>query len=151
MAAVVRESGGRSVPASCQVAATPIPSGLHREYRLQHTLRELGVRDISDHRQGRARDSDTGSGAGGKRDRGTVRADGSLRMSGLACDSNTRSLERTLKVFVDHYNLYRPHRHLGLVPPNDPPTANAETNGHRIKVRRRDRLGGLLHEYERAT
>jgi transposase InsO family protein len=64
---------------------------------------------------------------------------------------NTRHLERTLKVFVDHYNRCRPHRSLGLVPPNGPPPANAETNGHRIKLRRRDRLGGLLHEYERAA
>jgi putative transposase len=33
--AVVRESGGRSVPACCRVAATPILNGLHHEYRLE--------------------------------------------------------------------------------------------------------------------
>ena len=35
VAAVVRESDGRSVPARCRVAATPILSGLHHEYRLE--------------------------------------------------------------------------------------------------------------------
>jgi len=35
VAAVVSESGGRSVPAGCRVAATPILSGLHHEYRLE--------------------------------------------------------------------------------------------------------------------
>ena len=64
---------------------------------------------------------------------------------------NGRHLERTLKVFVDHYNGCRPHRSLGLVPPNGPPPETAETSGHPIQVRRRDRLGGLLHEYERAA
>jgi putative transposase len=33
-AAVARESDGRSVPAGCGIAATPILSGLHHEYRL---------------------------------------------------------------------------------------------------------------------
>jgi hypothetical protein len=42
-------------------------------------------------------------------------------------------------------------RSMGLVPPNGPPPIDAETNGHQIKVRRRGRLGGLLHEYERAA
>jgi transposase InsO family protein len=64
---------------------------------------------------------------------------------------NARHLEQTLKVFVDHYNRDRPHRSLGLVPPNRPPSANAEPRGHPIKVGRRDRLGGLLHVYERAA
>jgi transposase InsO family protein len=34
-AAVVRESDGRSVPAGWRVAATPVLSGLHHEYRLE--------------------------------------------------------------------------------------------------------------------
>ena len=64
---------------------------------------------------------------------------------------NARHLENTVKVFVDHYNRCRPHRSLGLVPPNGPPRGHAETNGHPTRVRRRDRLGGLLHEYVRAA
>jgi hypothetical protein len=64
---------------------------------------------------------------------------------------NMRDLERTLKGFVDHYNSCRPHRNLGLVPPNGRPPVKQETIGQPIEVRRRDRLGGLLHEYERAA
>jgi hypothetical protein len=63
---------------------------------------------------------------------------------------NTRHLERTLTVFVDHYNRHRPHRSLDLVPPNGRPATEKWTGSHPLAIRRRDRLGGLLHEYERA-
>jgi len=64
---------------------------------------------------------------------------------------NRRHLERVLRVFVDHYNTHRPHRSLNLAPPDPserrvrvarPPTAGVE---------RRDRLGGLIHEYSLAA
>ena len=64
---------------------------------------------------------------------------------------NARHLAHTVKLFVDHYNSYRPHRNLGLVPPNGRPSIKSETNRKPLNVRRRDRLGGLLHEYERAA
>jgi len=64
---------------------------------------------------------------------------------------NARHLEHTVRVFVDHDNSRRPHRSLGLVPPNGPPTVTAESDGQLIEVRRRDRLGGLVHEYVRAA
>jgi transposase InsO family protein len=64
---------------------------------------------------------------------------------------NARHLEHTVKVFVDHYNSGRPHRSLGLVPPNGRAPVKPETIGRPIKVSRRDRLGGLLHEYEPAA
>jgi putative transposase len=64
---------------------------------------------------------------------------------------NTQHLEPTLKIFVDHYNRCRPHRSLGLVPPNGRPAVEPETIGQPLNVRRRDRLGGLLHEYKRAA
>ena len=62
-----------------------------------------------------------------------------------------RQLERVLRTYVDHYNRKRPHRALGLVAPHPPgePTPAADANP--AQVRRRDRLGGLLHEYERAA
>ena len=57
-----------------------------------------------------------------------------------------RHLERVLRVYVRHYNRQRPHRALNLRAPEQeefettPPSVGAT-------VRRRDRLGGLLHEY----
>jgi transposase InsO family protein len=64
---------------------------------------------------------------------------------------NAQHLEHTVKVFVEYYNDCRPHRSLGLVPPNGPLPVEPEPIGEPIKVRRRDRLGGLLHQYERAA
>jgi transposase InsO family protein len=60
-----------------------------------------------------------------------------------------RQLDRVLHVFVEHYNRERPHRALGRCPPASlqpilPPPPDAA-------VERRDRLGGLLHEYYRAA
>lgn len=63
---------------------------------------------------------------------------------------NARHLERTLTVFIDHYNGWRPHRALDLAPPNGRPPARW-TGTQPITLNRRDRLGGLLHEYERAA
>ena len=60
---------------------------------------------------------------------------------------NRRHLERVLRVYVDHYNTQRPHRGVGLRPP-DPTNLAATTVG---EVRRHDRLGGLIHEYHRAA
>ena len=61
---------------------------------------------------------------------------------------NRRHLESVLRVYVDHYNRERPHRALGLRPP-DPDTPQA--GSHVGKIHRRDRLGGLIHEYHRAA
>ena len=63
---------------------------------------------------------------------------------------NLRHLERVLQVFADHYNTHRPHRSLEQQPPlveTDPVSAH----DHEWRVRRRDRLGGLLHEYKLAA
>jgi putative transposase len=59
-----------------------------------------------------------------------------------------RHLERVLRVYVDHYNTERPHRVLGRVPPlaTQPPTPPPQA-----AIERRDRLGGLLHEYHLAA
>ena len=61
---------------------------------------------------------------------------------------NRRHLEHVLRVYVDHYNTQRPHRALSLQPPDptEPPSRLASS-----KVHRRDRLGGLLHEYYRTA
>ncbi len=58
-----------------------------------------------------------------------------------------RHLERVLRVYGSHYNEHRPHRALCLVPPDGrDPTPLAATQN----LRRRDLLGGLIHEYEAA-
>jgi putative transposase len=63
-----------------------------------------------------------------------------------------RHLERVLGEYVRHYNDQRPHRSLALRPPvgidtGSVPSAVAVIDG----VRRRDRLGGLVHEYYQAV
>ena len=57
-------------------------------------------------------------------------------------------LEQVPGVYVDHYNVHRSHRALRLEPP-DPPVGSTVISENRRRVRRRDRLGGLLHEYHR--
>jgi transposase InsO family protein len=58
-----------------------------------------------------------------------------------------RHLEHVLRGYRRHYNEHRPHRALQLLPPNarDPTPRPAST-----EPRRRDVLGGLIHEYEAA-
>jgi transposase InsO family protein len=56
-----------------------------------------------------------------------------------------RHLRLVLGEYADHYNTHRPHRTLNQHPPNrrpDPPASGAN-----VCVLRRDRLGGLIHEY----
>jgi putative transposase len=59
---------------------------------------------------------------------------------------NRRHLEHVLRVYVDHYNTQRPHRALALCPPE--PEGDTSRGG---EIWRRDRLGGLIHEYYRAA
>jgi transposase InsO family protein len=60
-----------------------------------------------------------------------------------------RQLDRVLRVFVEHYNSERPHRALGRCPPARPQPMRPPPPDAAVK--RRDRLGGLLHEYYRAA
>jgi putative transposase len=64
---------------------------------------------------------------------------------------SARHLDRALTVFIDHYNGWPPHRSLDLTPPNGRTSAEARTGTQPITLKRRDRLGGLLHEYELAA
>jgi putative transposase len=60
---------------------------------------------------------------------------------------NQRHAAAVLAEYAEHYDSHRPHRTLGQAAPLRPlpqPTTN-QTNG----IRRPDRLGGLLHEYQR--
>jgi transposase InsO family protein len=65
----------------------------------------------------------------------------------LICD--VPHLEQVLRVFVEHYNGHRPHRALRLTAPQ--PRSPVPSTWIGGQVQRRDRLGGLLHEYRVAA
>ena len=56
-----------------------------------------------------------------------------------------RHLRLVLGEYVGHYNTHRPHRTLQQNPPSGRAHPAAEVTG--MRVLRRDRLGGLIHEY----
>ncbi len=67
-----------------------------------------------------------------------------------------RQLERVVRIYAAHYNEHRPHRSLDQQPPlaKPPPLAAPASRREPLqldRLRRRDRLGGLLHEYELAA
>ena len=60
-------------------------------------------------------------------------------------------LEQVLRIYVRHYNEHRPHRALGLKAPDRRAGVAVVREDQEGRVRRRDLLGGLLHEYQRAA
>ena len=60
-----------------------------------------------------------------------------------------RHLHHVLSEYVDHYNTYRPHRTLSQEPPDG--RSHVTPADDNIRVRRRDRLGGLIHEYSQVA
>jgi transposase InsO family protein len=59
-----------------------------------------------------------------------------------------RHLETVLRAYTGHYNRERPHRGLALLTPD---RTNAHPSPAGEEIKRRDRLGGLIHEYHRAA
>jgi putative transposase len=55
-----------------------------------------------------------------------------------------RHLDIVLREYMQHYNAHRPHRSLHQRPPEG---GTRPPSGAVIRPLRRDRLGGLLHEY----
>jgi putative transposase len=78
---------------------------------------------------------------------GTVRRECLDQLLIIGC----RQLADVLGVYVEHYNRRRPHRSLGHMAPV--PSVLGEPRGGSILggLRRRDLLGGLIHEYEYAA
>ena len=62
---------------------------------------------------------------------------------------NQRHAAAVLPEFERHYNDHRPHRGLGQAAPSRPLPRRAPTEVP--KIERRDRLGGLLHEYQQVA
>ena len=64
-------------------------------------------------------------------------------------------LQDVLATYVAHYNEHRPHRALAQRPPLRTPSPSGEPPVAKVieldRVRRRDLLGGLIHEYELAA
>ena len=62
---------------------------------------------------------------------------------------NQRHAAAALREFERHYNGHRPHRTLDQAAPARPLLCRAHTEIH--KIQRRDRLGGLVHEYQQVA
>src|SRR5664280_899935 len=62
-----------------------------------------------------------------------------------------RHLDRTLRTYGEHYNRQRPHRALALAAPLAEASISVPVPVSPRDVRRRDLLGGLIHEYHRVA
>jgi putative transposase len=62
---------------------------------------------------------------------------------------NQRQLGTVLAKYAAHLNAHRPHRTLNQAAPLQPLPPPASPS--QLRVRRRDRLGGLIHEYSQAA
>ncbi|MEV0523964.1 integrase core domain-containing protein [Streptomyces sp. NPDC050439] len=65
---------------------------------------------------------------------------------------NERHLRHALRQFEQHYNTHRPHQAIDQTAPlraTPEPLPRAQIT--KLKVRRKDRLGGVLHEYQHAA
>jgi putative transposase len=62
---------------------------------------------------------------------------------------NERHAAGVLREFEAHYNDHRPHRSLDRAAPLRPLPTRSQVDV--TSVRRRDRLGGLLHEYQQVA
>jgi hypothetical protein len=66
-----------------------------------------------------------------------------------------RHLQHILATYVLHYNEHRPHRALAQRPPLAPSPPVEKRGASEVlvldRVGRRDRLGGLIHEYRLAA
>jgi putative transposase len=58
-----------------------------------------------------------------------------------------RHLEQILRSYLAHFNAERPHRALQLAAP----TGSPRSRGSPAEIRRRDVVGGLIHEYHPAA
>ena len=59
---------------------------------------------------------------------------------------NQRPLTMVLREYEDFYNSHRPHRALDQAAPLRP-LPDGVTDFDHLRVRRRDRVGGVIHEY----
>ncbi len=75
---------------------------------------------------------------------------GTLRreLSGRLLIINEQHLRRVLTEYLRHYNSVRPHRTLGQMPPAHAHARPPQIDLAEHRVRRKQVLGGLTHEYQ---
>jgi putative transposase len=78
---------------------------------------------------------------------GTVRRECLDQLLIVGC----QQLVRVLRRYVEHYNQHRPHRSLAHATPLPSECAEVRITPSFGRLRRRDVLGGLIHEYEYAA
>jgi hypothetical protein len=90
--------------------------------------------------------------------RGALRADRQIGMSGSSPRRKSAHLERILRSYARHYNHHRPHQEVAQelpAPDTRSPqlttTSSQPVDTHPSRLRRHDRLGGLIHEYDLAA
>jgi transposase InsO family protein len=78
---------------------------------------------------------------------------GTLRreLSGRLLIVNERHPRQVLTDYLRHYNTARPHRTLGQLAPAQAGTRPPQINLAEHRVRRKQVLGGLTHEYQIAA
>ena len=64
---------------------------------------------------------------------------------------NEHHLRRVMTEYLRHYNTARPHRALGQLAPAEAHTRPPEINLAEHRIRRKQVLGGLTHEYQIAA
>ena len=64
---------------------------------------------------------------------------------------NEQHLRRVLTEYLLHYNTARPHRALGQVPPAHAHARPPQIDLAEHRIRRKQVLGGLTHEYQVAA
>ena len=63
----------------------------------------------------------------------------------------SQHLARVQRVYLEHYDQRRPHRRLGHLSPVASVVAEPRSGPILCRLRRRDLLGGLIHEYDPAA
>jgi putative transposase len=80
---------------------------------------------------------------------------GSVPYAGSAWDQllivGRHQLVPVLRCYVEHYNQRRPRRGIGHMPPVASVVAEPRSGPIMGRLRRRELLGGLIHEYELAA
>jgi putative transposase len=78
--------------------------------------------------------------------------DSTVRGHRSDANSRTRHLHAVLDEYVAHYNRHRPHRARNLRPPDSDDIVSGLATGRAVAgMRRRNVLGGLIHEYQQAA